>query len=387
MQQTPTMPGIRIPLSAPLFTEADEAAVLRTLRSGWVSTASPVVKDFEAGMAAWLGLSDSVALNSGTAALHLALRLIDIQPGDEVIVPALTFVATVNPVRYQQAIPVFADIDPKSLAITAETVEPLITPKTKAIMVTHLFGLVADVKALRELADKHGLWLIEDAAEALGARWQGRFAGTWGHIGCFSFNGNKTLTTGSGGLLVCPEFPDWPARARALSAQARQLDSWEVEHLEVGHNYRMNALAAALGTSQLQQLNIMIRNRQAIAKRYAQAFESATPCPGSLLIQSPEVDGAEPSYWFSVLRLAKPSLRYALSQAVEAEGIQLRPVFKPLPLQAPFEPWAKPAATYPNALDAWQRGLCLPCSHWLSEADQQDVINTVLKHYSTLAEY
>jgi perosamine synthetase len=370
---------IRIPLSAPQFGAEEEQALLAVLRSGWVSTASPVVRQFEMALAGWLGVKDGVALNSGTAALHIALQLLGIGVGDEVLVPALSFIATVNPVRYVGATPVFADVEPDTLAVSPATLTPLLTEKTKAVIVTHLFGLSAHMPELMAWAEKHNLWVIEDAAEALGstvnnAAGVSQFAGTFGHIGCFSFNGNKTLTTGSGGFLVSNVFEERLPEARGLSAQSRTLSSEEIEHDGVGHNYRMNALQAALGLSQLPRLQGMVEQRQAIALRYHQVFSEAQEQAGSLYYLNEQQHGQAPSYWLSCLRLNKAKQRQPLIRHARGLGLEFRPIFKPLPLLKPYFQEAKnPDSLWPNALAAWQTGVCLPSSHWLSEAEQAEV--------------
>lgn len=374
-----------IPLSAPQFTEADIASVAATLQSGWVSTAAPVVRDFESAMAKWLDVPDAIALNSGTAALHLALRLAGVGQGDEVIVPALSFIATVNPVMYVGATPVFADVDPDTLGLSASTVLPCLTSKTKAIIVTHLFGLAAAMEPICALARERGIPVIEDAAEALGttlqhASGEQRFVGSFGDFGCFSFNGNKTFTTGSGGLLVSKHpveaHGNWPRRGRALSAQARVLNTEEIEHEAIGHNYRMNAMQAALGVSQLPRLDAMLRARRDIAFRYWQALHEA---PGiEAVYWLDELNhGQWPSYWLSCMRLRDASQRLPLLRYAKEKGIELRPFFKPLPLLTPFLNSASARNAFPVAEQCWQHGVCLPSSHWLGQADQEYVIETI----------
>jgi perosamine synthetase len=375
---TDVPPRARIPLSAPLFNEADKRAVLDTLQEGWVSTAAPIVRRFEEAMGAYFEEADSVALNSGTAALHVALQAAGIGPGDEVIVPALTFVATVNPVRYLGATPVFADVDAKTLGLSVQTVLPKLTSKTKAIIATHLFGLVCEIDQLALMAQAQGIILIEDASEALGSRLYHQKVGIFGDFGCFSFNGNKTLTTGSGGLLLAnnPLYPE--EMLRGWTAQARVLGSEEIEHEDIGYNYRMNAMQAALGLSQLQRLEAFIAARQWIAKRYAEALNSSTD-QARVLYMDPETSGQLPSYWLTCLLLQNPEKRLPLIQAANNHGIELRPFFKPIPLLAPYQAFADPhpETAYPNALQLWQTGINLPSSHWLPESDQDYVIDFI----------
>lgn len=377
-----TLPAIRIPLSAPAFTQADRDAVDEALRSGWVSTAAPSVKAFEAAFASFTQSPQAAATNAGTAALHLALKAVGVgskeNGGDEVIVPALSFIATVNPVRYLGATPVFADVERATFGLSRATVEPLITPKTKAIIATHLFGFAADVPDLRQLADERGLWLIEDAAEALGttisSQNENKPVGSWGHLGCFSFNGNKTLTTGSGGMVV-GQNPEHLRLIRSWSAQDRVLDTPEIEHASVGFNCRMNGLQAVLGSSQLNRLNELLACRKAIAQRY---FEGLKETSGLNFCYLQQETQQSPTYWLSTLMVADEAHRLPLIMAARTQGIECRPVFKPLPYQPPYAAFNQ--NTYPNADWLWRHGVCLPSSATLTPAEQTEVV-ALLRSY------
>lgn len=202
----------QIPLDAPSIGELEKEYVLRALDSGYVSTAGPLIAEFEERFAGYVGATYAVAVVSGTAALHLALRLLGVGPGDEVIVPALTFVGTVNPVAYVGATPVVVDVDPKTWNIDVGKVEKALTGRTRVVIPVHLYGNPAPMEDLLAIARRHGLYIVEDAAEALGAKYKGRQVGTLGEIGIFSFNGNKVMTTGGGGMLVTDD-PDLAARA------------------------------------------------------------------------------------------------------------------------------------------------------------------------------
>lgn len=372
-----SLPAVRIPLSNPCFDTAEEASLLETLRSGWVSTASPVVRQFEARLTAHFDTTDTVATNCGTAALHLAMIALGLGLGDEVILPALTFIATANPVRYVGATPVFADIDPTTLGLTVETVTPLVTPNTRAIVAVHLMGLPCAIEPLVAFCERRGIALIEDAAEALGATINGRPVGTFGQYGALSFNGNKTITTGSGGALLCHDGRQarW---LRALSAQHRLLESDEIEHVGLGYNYRMNALQAALGMVQWDKLPQFVARRMDIAARYQAAFSDCSF--GQLLWLDPVTTGATASYWLSCFAVNEPGHRMPLIGHLRRHGIEARPLFKPLPMQLPYADCFAPG--YEQAVAMWQRVVCIPSSPQMSEAEQDEVAAVIADYFA-----
>ena len=223
-----------VQLDAPLLGELEKEYLCRVVDSGFVSTVGPFVQEFEGRCADYLGVEEAVALQSGTAALHLALYSQGIGPGDEVIVPALSFVATANPVRYVGATPVFADVSPGSWTIDVSSIESLITDRTRAIIPVHLYGVPCEMDRLMNIAADYGLVVIEDATESLGAVSGGLPTGTWGDFGCFSFNGNKTITTGGGGVVVAKESEKL-ARIRFLANQAKSA-TMDFLHPEIGFN-------------------------------------------------------------------------------------------------------------------------------------------------------
>lgn len=376
-------PPITIPLSTPWFDDREEQRVLQTLRSGWVSTASPVVQQFEQAFAQTLGCAHTVATNSGTAALHLALKASGVGPGDEVIVPALTFTASVNPVLYVGATPVFADVEADTLGLSVRTVQPRLTSRTRAVVAVHLFGMAADVVGLRTWCQANQLLLLEDAAEALGTTIDGQAVGTFGQLGTFSFNGNKVITTGSGGAIACPDEA-LAARMRALSAQDRLLGTDELEHVGVGFNYRMNALQAALGLAQLEKLTAFVARRTAIALFYRRELAECAP------VLWPEADsGVAPSCWLSCLLVPRAEQRLPLIHALRLQGIESRPFFKPLPLQPHFQPYLTEQQraggpvdhAFATAVALWQRGVCIPSSPQLADADLERVVAAIRQFF------
>jgi perosamine synthetase len=359
---------IDIPLSTPVLDELDIQSVVACLKSGWVSAVSPTTQAFEAAFAECLHTPYALATQSGTAALHLALMALDIGPGDEVIVPALTFIATVNPVRYVGATPVFVDVDPATLALDPAQVAAAITPNTRAILVTHLYGRPAPMDALIALARQFGLFVIEDASESLGATLNGQPVGTLGTIGCFSFNGNKLITTGGGGMAIT-QNRFLAMRMRHLACQARVLSDPEFVHDEVGYNYRMSGVQAALGLSQLEKMPTLLAQKRAIAERYRTALSGQVD---TRWLSDPA--GGESAQWLSTILLRDFAQREHCRSLLADQGIESRPLFQPLPLLAPYQ---QAGQVFPVAVDLWQRGLCLPSSAHLTPTAQGRVIAAV----------
>lgn len=355
----------RIPLSAPVLAGREREYLVRCIDDGWVASGGPFVGEFERGFAEAIGAPTAVSTSSGTAALHVALLAMGIGPGDEVIVPALTFVATANPVRVAGATPVLADVDPVTYTLTADAVEPLIGPRTRAIVPVHLFGHPADMTPLLALAERHGLVVIEDATEALGSYYRGTPCGMLGDVGCFSFNGNKVITAGAGGMLVARD-PERLEHMRFLTLQARDPGHREYLHSEVGFNYALSNLHAALGLAQLERLGELVAGRRAVAARYAAAFadlEGARFCT--------EADWAETNFWLQSI-LVPEDVREPLMDHLEAHGVQARPFFHPLHRLAPYRDAAPAPLPVTEGLHA--RGVCIPSSADLAAADQEKIV-------------
>lgn len=387
-------PAIRIPLSIPYFDEAEKEALAACIESGMVSTVSPAVKKFEALFSDYLSIPHAVATQSGTAAIHLALLALGIGPGDEVIVPALSFAATVNPVRYVGAVPVFVDVEPDNFAMAPHLLEKAITPKTKAVIVSHLFGIPGAIEEIQAICRHADLPLIEDAAEALGAKASHRYTGTFGTIGCFSFNGNKTLTTGGGGIAVT-HHKELAERMLHLSTQAKEsasayLSPFEISHDDIGYNYRMTGLQAAIGLAQINKLDYFLARKRDIARTYSHGISKIK---GAQSVYYPEKDPIQPSYWLSVMRLPEEqaiSLHHRDKLLIEARmhGIEMRPFFKPLPMLKPYQSNMNTCSqsaeetmalcnAYPNAEALWHQMICLPSSVSLTETEQQEVIRLI----------
>ena len=312
------------------------------LLKGMVSTATPQVTEFEQKLAGYLGMPDAVATNSCTAALHLALLVCGIGPGDEVIVPATTFVATANAVCHSGAKPIFVDVDLETWTIDPELVEEAITLNTKAIIPVHLCGNPCDMGALYEIAKKYSLYIIEDAAESLGATYQDRQTGTIGDVGCFSFNGNKTMTTSGGGLLVSND-PEKLFTARCLSIQGHTPYGQQL----IGYNYRMTGLSASLGLAQFDRLQGFLDKKKAFRFHYSNSLD---------VVFQRASRNSDPSWWFTAC-LFKGDAE-DIQKRLSALAIPTRRVFEPIPYMLPY----REQGDYPNASYLYQHGLCLPCS-------------------------
>jgi dTDP-4-amino-4,6-dideoxygalactose transaminase len=372
----------RIPLAEPSIAGNAARYLEECLSTNFVSSVGPFVSRFEDEFAAYVGSRYAVACASGTAALHLALRVLDVGPGDEVFVPTLTFVASANPARYEGATPVLVDSEEQSLGMDPELVVEEIErrasrgrPLPKAIEVVHLVGHPADLAPILEVAEGHGIPVIEDAAEALGATWtsgplKGRQVGSVGRIGCFSFNGNKIITTGGGGMLVTDEEAI-ARRARHLSTQAR-LPGRAYAHDEIGYNYRLSNLSAALGVAQLEQLPALLGQRRAIAARYDAALaDSPAVRPAR------RAPWADPSFWLYTAAVTSGDARDrdALLDGLGSVDVDARPIWTPLHIQPLYA--AAPRLGGDVAERVFAGAVSVPSSSSLTPSDQRRVIDAI----------
>ena len=257
---------MKIELDSPNLGELEKKYLCECVDSSFVSTIGPFVTKFEEVFAKYLEVPRAVSVQSGTSALHIALIELGITSGDEVILPALTFVASANPIRYVGATPVFVDVDPVTWNVSPEKIEKSITKKTKAIMPVHLYGNPCDMDSIMNIAKKHDLFVIEDATESLGATYTGKYTGTIGDIGCYSFNGNKVITTGGGGMVVAKDAQR-AEHIKFLVNQARDV-SKGFYHTEVGYNMRMTNLEASLGLAQMERLHTFIEKKKSFNNIY-----------------------------------------------------------------------------------------------------------------------
>jgi perosamine synthetase len=258
---------MNIPLSAPDVQEEEIEAVARVLRTPYLSM-GPKLEEFEHAIAGYVGAKNAIGVSSGTAGLHLCVRALGIGAGDEVIVPSFAFIAVANVVRYENAIPVFVDIEPDTLNLDPSRIESAITPRTKAILVVHTFGCPAELSKIVDIARRHHLYVIEDACEAIGAEYENRKVGGYGDAGVFAFYPNKQITTGEGGVVVTAN-PRTASLVRALRNQGRVNSEDWLQHSELGYNYRLSEMNCALGISQLKRIEAILSRREEIARKYA----------------------------------------------------------------------------------------------------------------------
>jgi pyridoxal phosphate-dependent aminotransferase EpsN len=364
----------RILLSVPHMGGSEERYVHEAFATNWLSTVGPNIDAFEGEFSRRIGLP-SVALASGTAAMHLGLRLLGVGEGDDVLCPTLTFVASVNPVVYLGARPVFLDSERASWNLDPNVLEDALGARRgrppKAVVVVHLFGQSADMDPILEICERHGVAVLEDAAEALGTLYKGRPAGTLAPVGAFSFNGNKIITTTGGGMLVAHD-PAWVAKARFWSTQARD-PGIAYEHSEMGYNYRMSNVIAGIGRGQLEVLDERVRRRREIAFRYRDAFADL---PGIALM--PQAPYGLHTNWLSCFLVDEAEFgadRDALIAALDRAGVEARPVWKPMHLQ----PLYRDAERYGGdvAADLFGRGMCLPSSSNMTDEEQDRVVAAV----------
>jgi perosamine synthetase len=376
-----------IPLSAPEITDGEIDAVVSVLRTPRLSL-GPQMQQFEAAMAAYIGVPHAVAVSSGTAGLHLALLALGVGPGDEVIVPSFTFVAVANAVRYVGALPVFADIDPETLNLSPGSVEAAVTPRTRALIVVHTFGRPADV-ALLEIAKRHNLCVIEDACEAIGAEIEGRRVGSFGDAGVFAFYPNKQITTGEGGMVVT-RHAETARRIAALRNHGRYesesqtsaqpadtgLDHAWFDRAELGYNYRLSEMQCALGLAQLARIDGILARREAIALRYCHLLRGDP----DLLLPATDIPGQRLSWFVFVVRLAQSFAqadRDRISHDLAAAGIATGRYFAPIHLQPAYEAW-RASARLPITESLAARSLALPFFNRIT-GEQIDRVGSALR--------
>lgn len=362
---------MRLPVAEPWLGEKEVMYVTECVLTGWVSSAGKFVTEFETSFAEFCGSRHAIAVSNGTSALHLALLALGVGEGDEVIVPALTFIATANAVAYTGATPVVVDSEPGTWNIDSVRVEEAITPRTKGIIAVHLYGHPADMDALADVADRHHLFIVEDAAEAHGARYKGRRVGSIGAIGAFSFYGNKIITTGEGGMITT-DRSDLVDRIRMLRDHGMASDKryW---HPVVGYNYRLTNLQAALGVAQMEKVEAILSSKKRLALAYDEGLRDV---PGLTL--PPKAAWGDPVYWlYSVLidpeRFGQT--RDDVMGQLAEKGIETRPVFVPLHQQ----PIYRDLNSRPVAERLADRGLSLPSAVGLKPTEISRVVAAIVE--------
>jgi len=372
-----------LPFHRALIEEEEINAVLEVLRSGWLTT-GPRVREFEAAFARYTGAAHAVALNSCTAALHLALAAVGISEGDEVILPTMTFAATGEVVLYFKARPVLVDCSPGSFHVDPKQIERAITGRTRAILPVHFAGYACDMDPILEIARKHNLKVIEDAAHALPSFYKGRMVGTLGDISCFSFYTTKTLTTGEGGMATT-QNPEYADKIRMLSLHGISRDawkrysadgSWRYDILDVGYKYNLTDLQAALGLVQLTKCDAMRARRAALAERYTRALETL---PAFETPQTPE--DVTHAWYLYVLRVNPPELRINRDRVIEElrlRGIGTSVHFIPLHLHSLYQGrLGYSVGEFPHAEREFQRAISLPIYPAMTDEDADRVIQAL----------
>jgi len=358
----------RIPLAVPDLRGNEAAYLQRCIADGWVSSAGPYVTEFEKAIAALVGVGHGVAIVNGTAALHLALVAAGVAKGDRVIVPDWTFAATANAVLMAGAAPVFVDVQEASWALDAKLLERAIGQhRPAAIIAVHVLGHPADMDPIMAVARARGVPVIEDAAGAIGAFYKGRPVGSLGDAATFSFNGNKTVTTGGGGAIVTGR-EDWAKHARALSTQARPGTAYRYE--EAGFNYRLPNVNAALGLAQLERLDAMLAAKRAIAARYDAALAGRAD-----LSPMPRAAWAKSGCWLYSVRCATREGAASLVAHLDAASITARTFWEALSPQAPYRAYPVVRSGVADALSG--KVVSLPCSSNLTDAEQARVIDAL----------
>jgi dTDP-4-amino-4,6-dideoxygalactose transaminase len=368
----------RIHLSPPHVGELERRLLLEAFDANWIAPVGPAIQAFEQECAERIGVPHAVALASGTAALHLALMILDVGQDDEVIAPTLTFAATANVIAYQRAQPVFVDCSREQWTLDPELLKEELAAGAKrgrlpkAVITVDLYGQCADYDAIDDACAPYGIPVIEDAAEALGATYKGRPAGSFGLLAAFSFNGNKIITTGGGGMLLsrCGDFID---RARYLSTQARD-PAPHYEHSTIGYNYRLSNLLAAVGLGQLHHLDDRVRQRQANAAFYRAALGGV---PGISFM--PEPSFQKGNGWLTCITIDEErfgATRDDVRLRLEAGNIEARPVWKPMHLQPVFQGCRSVGGGV--AQNLFEAGLCLPSGSSLTPADRERIVDQIL---------
>jgi perosamine synthetase len=358
-----------IGLSAPYVDEAEEELVLEVIRSGRLAF-GPMIDEFERTLAASVGAPYAAALSSGTAGLHLCVKLAGISHGDEVVTTPLSFIASANAIVYEGGVPVFVDVDETTLNLDPAAVEAAITPRTKALVLVDLFGYPLDMDGFRDLAARHGLAIIEDACEALGATYRGQQVGSFGHPAVFAFYPNKQVTTGEGGAVVLESEEEWEL-VKSFANQGRTDRGETFAHERIGYNYRLDELSAALGVAQLRKLDRILPLRDEVAARYNALLAEVE----GVRLLCPDDDVYRRSWFVYVVFIEPPAERSAVMASLAAEGIASKPYLPAIHLQGAYSNrFGFSRGMYPVAEAAGAQGLALPFHTGLSASDQERVV-------------
>ena len=372
--------GKRIFLASPNMSKEgyEQKYVKEAFDTNWIAPLGENVNKFEEELANYVGTKHAAALSAGTAAIHMAFKALDVKDGDIVFCSDLTFSATANPIIYQNATPVFIDSEKETLNMDPKALEKAFEkyPNPKAVIVVHLYGVPAKIDEIKEICDKHGVPLVEDAAESLGSTYKGKQTGTFGKYGIYSFNGNKIITTSGGGMLVSND-EERITKVRFWATQARE-KARHYEHKEIGYNYRMSNIVAGIGRGQLKVLDERIKQKTDIYNNYKEGFKDIA----DIKIQEIPKD-TKPNHWLSVITLNKNSKVKPIDimKALEKENIESRPVWKPMHMQPVFESYDFiKVEEEPVSKDLFERGVCLPSDTNMTK-EEQDVVIDIIKKF------
>lgn len=372
----------KIYLSSPHMSGNEQKYIKNAFDSNWIAPLGPNVDEFERELASFVGVQGGAAVSSGTAAIHLALRLLNVQEGDTVFCSSFTFVASANPIVYLGAEPVFIDSEPETWNMSPQALALALHDADKAgklpkaVILVHLYGQSAKLDEILSLCNHYDIPIIEDAAESLGSTYKGKASGTFGKFGVYSFNGNKIITTSGGGMLVSDDM-EALERARFLATQAKD-PALHYEHSEVGYNYRMSNILAGIGRGQLEVLEDRVRARRSIYERY---YEALFLIPGFYFM--PELENTRSNRWLTTLTIDEKESGISIGKVLSIlaeENIEARPMWKPLHIQSLF----KRKKYYPHSKNEdvsqhlFQSGICLPSGSNMLTEDQQRVIQCVL---------
>ncbi|EJQ12992.1 pyridoxal phosphate-dependent aminotransferase [Bacillus cereus] len=373
----------RIYLSSPHMSGNEQKYIQNAFDTNWIAPLGPNVDGFERELASFVGVKGGAAVSSGTAAIHLALRLLDVQKGDTVFCSSFTFVASANPIVYLGAEPVFIDSEPETWNMSPNALAHALYEANKvgklpkAIILVHLYGQSAKLDGILSLCNQYNVPIVEDAAESLGSTYKGKASGTFGRFGVYSFNGNKIITTSGGGMLVSNDV-EALERARFLATQAKD-PAPHYEHSEIGYNYRMSNILAGIGRGQLEVLEDRVRARRFIYKGY---YEALSHMPGFYFM--PELENTRSNRWLTTLTIDEKESGISIGKLLRTlaeENIEARPMWKPLHMQSLF----KEKKYYPHSKNEdvshslFQSGICLPSGSNMLAEDQQRVIQSILK--------
>ncbi|MEQ8424778.1 MAG: aminotransferase class I/II-fold pyridoxal phosphate-dependent enzyme [Cyclobacteriaceae bacterium] len=371
------MPTDKIWLSSPHMGGQELKFVEEAFASNWISPVGPHLEAFEKELGAYVGVEHCAALSSGTAAIHLALIVLGVERGDEVICSSFTFSGSCNPIAYQDATPVFVDSEEETWNMDPDLLEKAILDRVratgkrpKAIILVHLYGMPAQVDEILAISKKYGIPVIEDAAEAIGSSYKGKRLGSFGEIGIFSFNGNKIITTSGGGALVSSNR-EWVDKAKFLATQARD-KAPHYEHSSIGYNYRLSNVCAGIGRGQLMVLDERVRQRRAVYERYHQKLARE----GFIFV--PELKEFYSNRWLTTVLLSSNIKREKVRLMLEKQNIESRPLWKPMHLQPIFRNYPRYLSGISERL--FDIGLCLPSGSQMSDFDVDRVCSVLVKN-------